>query len=173
MDIRDQLLQELSHFNMHYIAGYVNGDRDKFSEIMSILLTEKDPLPARAAWVAELVSSNHPEFFKPYIGRVIEKLPEFSHPGSRRNSLKIMTRMEIPDEFQGPLIDICFEWMANAERTVAVKVFAMEIVKNHLELYPELAYELKSVIEDQWDKNSAGFKARGRKVLQQIEKYMD
>ena len=172
MEIKEQLLQELSHFNMHYVAEAIGGDMNKFDIIMSLLLYENDPVPPRAGWIAEIITQKYPQNINPYLDKLINKLGKFTHPGSRRNSLKILMRTEIPEDLQGPLIDICFEWILSPERTVAVKVFAMQIIQNHLPMYPELAYELRGVIEDQWEKNSIGFKSRGRKVLKETERYM-
>lgn len=173
MDIRDQLLQELSRFNMHFIADFCGDSPRKFEMLVRLYIDEKDPVPARAAWVMEIISNSYPELLQPYIGEIISHLSEFTHPGSRRNGLKMLTRSRIPEDYQGSLIDTCFEWIMDGDKTVAVKVFAMQIIENHLSLYPELAYELKGIIEDQWDKNSAGFKSRGRKVLRNLEKYLD
>ena len=56
MDLRYQLMQEMSRFNMHYIAESINGDKEIFADLIYIVLNEKDPLPPRAAWVAEIVT---------------------------------------------------------------------------------------------------------------------
>ena len=172
MDLRNQLMQELSHFNMHYIADTIGDDKEMFAEIINILLKSEDPLPPRAAWVAEIVTQKYPDLIDPYLDNIIQTLKVFTHPGSRRNSLKILMRTKIPKDFQGSLIDTCFEWLMSSEKTVAVKVYALQIIENHLTFYPELAVELREVVEDQWDKNSAGFKSRGRKVLQRLERYI-
>jgi len=62
--------------------------------------------------------------------------------------------------------------MVENDQPVAIKVHAMQVIANHLDLYPELAFELRGGIEDQWDKNSVGFKSRGKRVLQGLQKYL-
>ncbi|MCF8378837.1 MAG: hypothetical protein K9H49_04620 [Bacteroidales bacterium] len=171
LDIRKQLLQETSRFNADYIAHEISGDKEKFAVLMNIYLDGEDPFPQKAAWVAEIVSSIYPELIQPYLKQIVKKLPGFTHPGSRRNALKILMRTEIPEKLQGPLIDICFQWLSGNDQPVAIKVYAMQIIENHLKLYPELAYELREVIEDQWERNSVGFKSRGRMVLRGLGKY--
>lgn len=158
---------------MHFIAHCVGDNKQSFDKIIQLLLKEKDPVPARAAWVTEIVCLKYPGLITPYIHDLIEALPFFTHPGSRRNTLKILSRCSIDDEDdQGKLIDLCFKWIMEQGKTVAVKIFCMQILSNQLEIYPELAYELKSVIEDQFEKNSAGFKSRGRKTLNSLQKYI-
>jgi len=156
---------------MHYIADALGADPVNFSSIMEMILNDEDPVPPRAAWVAELMSQKDPELIKPWMDNIIQNLEKFTHPGTRRNILKILMRTEIPEEHQGRLIDICFRWIMDENKKVASKVFAMQIIENHIPLYPELGVELSEVIQDQWDKNSAGFKSRGRKVLKNIQKH--
>jgi hypothetical protein len=52
---------------------------------------------------------------------------------------------------------------------VAVKVHAMQIIYNHALIYPELKEELITVISDQVDNNSVGFKARGKRLIKKLE----
>jgi len=172
MNIREQLKAELSKFNMEYIAGSLGTDPDHFHVLMDYVLNENDPIPPRAAWVAELMTQKDPELIIPWIEKLIHALEKFTHPGTRRNILKILARTEIPEEQQGFLLDTCFRWLNDDEIKVATKVFSMDIIENHISLYPELANELSEIIYHQWDKNSAGFKSRGGKVLKRIEKYL-
>ena len=51
-----------------------------------------------------------------------------------------------------------------------MKAHAMQIIYNHVLLYPELKDELVTVLEDQMENNSAGFKSRGVRLIKQMEK---
>ena len=104
---------------------------------------------------------------------LISALPTYTHPGTRRNILKILSRSGIPQEYQGELIDLCFRFLVDAGQPVAVKVYAMQIIANHLSSYPELGNELREIIEDQFSRNSAGFHSRGRKILKLIDSLRD
>lgn len=172
MKIKKQLQVELSRFNTNYIANAVGTDPQHFSTLMNYILTEKDPVPPRAAWVAEIVSEKKPCLLIPWTGKLIEGLESFTHPGTTRNVLKMLMRVEIPEEYQGLLIDICFRWIADENVKVASKIFSMQIIENHVNQYPELAFELSELIRDQFNKNSAGFKSRGKKVLKNLQKYL-
>jgi len=109
IDIRKQLLVELSRFNSDYIAHEIGNDKERFAELMKLLLEEKDPIPPRAAWVAETIYSSHPELITPFIKKLVQALSGFTHPGSRRCVLKILSQCKIPEKLHGPLIDLCFE----------------------------------------------------------------
>ena len=61
MNFREQLLSELSRKNVNYVIHVVGDSEAHFDSIIELLLNEKDPLPARASWVAEGVSARYPE----------------------------------------------------------------------------------------------------------------
>ncbi len=164
MDIRTQLLSELSRRNIDFTIHTLGNNKDHFRELMEIILYEKDPLPMRASWVAEGITAKYPELIFPYIGEIINKLRKFTHPGTLRNLLKIFSRLELHQRYHGKIADICFDWLADERKPVAVKVHAMQILSNLTQIYPELKNELLEIINEQIPRNSEGFKARARKI---------
>jgi hypothetical protein len=103
------------------------------------------------------------------LSRIIRNLPEIGSMGTLRSLLRLLSRHEIKEADQGRLIDLCFGYMVSERSPVAVKVHAMQIIYNHVLIYPELKQELVSVIRDQSENNSAGFKARGTRIIKQLE----
>lgn len=169
MDIKTQLLSELSRTNIDYTIHTLGNDPGYFRELMNFIVSEPDPLPMRASWVAEGITLAHPEMINPYTGMLIRNLRRYSHPGTRRNLLKIFSRMEIPEKYHGILLDVCFDWIAAEDRTLSEKVYAMQIIANHLHLYPELANEFFEILEDQIPKNSPGFVSRVRTIKKELK----
>jgi hypothetical protein len=168
-DIKTQLLSELSRANVDYTIAALGNDPSYFRELMNFIVNEADPLPMRASWVAEGISEKYPEMIQPYIGMLIRNLRRFTHPGTCRNVLKILSRTEIRDTYHGILLDICFDWLPKEERTVAEKVFCMQIIANHLKFYPELTNEFFELIDDQIPKNSPGFASRARLIRKELK----
>jgi hypothetical protein len=164
MDIRAQLLSELSRKNIDYTIHALGNNKEHFRELIRIILEEKDPLPMRAAWVAEGITAQYPALINPYVKDLIKNLKKFTHPGTIRNILKIFTRINIESKFHGIMADTCFEWMRDEKKPVAVKVYAMQILSDLTKLYPELKNELFEVIDEQLPRSSAGFKSCARWV---------
>lgn len=168
MDIKTQLLSELSRANVDYTIHVLGNDPDYFKELINLIISGDDPLPMRASWVVEGITLKYPEMILPFIGILIGNLRKYSHPGTCRNLLKIFSRIDIPVKFHGILMDICFEWLSHVDRTVAEKVYAMQIIANHLEFYPELKNELLEVIKDEAPKNSPAFSSRARLIKKKL-----
>jgi len=169
MDIKTQLLSELSRANIEFTIHVLGNNPENFKILINYIIAEPDPLPMRASWVVEGITIKYPEMIFPYFGILIRNLRKFSHPGTRRNLLKIFSRIDIPEKYHGILLDICFDWLSSEDRTVAEKVFAMQIIANHLKFYPELSNEFFEVIYDQLPKNSPAFSARVSQIKKQLK----
>jgi hypothetical protein len=169
MNFEAQLLSELSRKNIDYIIHVVGDNQELFDEILSLMLLNKNPLSPRAAWVLEGSCLKHPFLIQSHLGKIIRDLKTYTHPGTQRNVLKILSRSEIPEKWEGFITDVSFEWLSDPSRPVAIKMYCMVILTNMLTKYPELKDELRVVIENQLHTGSPGFKSRGRKVLSIIK----
>jgi hypothetical protein len=168
MDIRTQLLSELSRANIDYTVHALGNEPTYFKELINFIISEPDPLPMRASWVVEGITAKYPEMILPYKGMLIRNLRKYTHPGTRRNLLKIFSRMEIDEKYHGILLDVCFDWLVDESINVAEKVFSMQIIANHLTYYPELKNEFFEILEDQIPKNSPAFVSRVKLIKKQL-----
>jgi hypothetical protein len=168
MDIRGQLLSTTSRKSTDLAIHIIGDNPELFGELMEVILNDKDPLPMRASWVAEGITAKYPHLIVPYTGKLVKNLRKFTHPGTLRNILKIFSRMDIKEKYHGQIVDMCFEWLAKENMPVAVKVFSMQIIANLIRYYPELRNEFFEVLDEQLPRNSAGFRARVRKIKSQV-----
>ena len=168
MDFVEQLQKEHSRANTDLIAKSIGNNPKAFKIIVDIIYTENAPLPQRASWLLAIVNNKHPELLIPYVSRFSKTVTGFTIDGIKRNMLSILEKHNIPKKEQGKLVDTCFNYLLSNEETVAVKVYAMQIIANISEEYPELKSELKAVINDQLPKNTAAFYSRAKKILKKI-----
>ena len=142
---------------------------EKFNSLLEIALYDKDPLAWRAAWVLDGGDEKSPGLASGSISMIVHRLPEIESKGTIRSLLRLLCRYEIGEENQGTLIDLCFKYLVSDLYPVAVKVYAMQIIYNHVLIYPELKGELVTIIEDQMGNNSIGFKSRGMRLIKKME----
>jgi len=170
MDFRSLLESFPSRIEVDFLINEIGNSGKKFRSLLDLALTEKDPLAWRAAWILDGVDEKHPGLAAVQIAEIIRKLPGLKSKGTLRSLLRLLCRYEIPEEAQGLLIDLCFGYLVSELYPVAVKVHAMQIIFNHVLLYPELKGELIAVIGDQVNNNSVGFGSRARRLLKQLER---
>jgi hypothetical protein len=169
MDIRSLLTSLPSRELRDIYIRAVGQSEENVATLLDLVFEEKDPVSWRAAWVLDGSDELHPGLAGDFVHFIIEQLPGLSSNGALRSLLRMLCRYKIPEEQQGLLIDLCFGTMVSELYPVAVKVHAMQIIYNHVLLYPELKDELITIIEDQLENNSVGFSSRGRRIIRQLE----
>jgi hypothetical protein len=170
MDFRSLLADIPSAVERDLLVGEVIKSEAHFSTLLKLALHEKDPVAWRAAWVLDGSDEIKPGLARHHISEIVEALPQLKSMGTLRSLMRLLTRQDIPAKQQGMLIDLCFSYLVSEQYPVAVKAHAMQIIYQHVLLYPDLKHELIAVIEDQAENNSVGFKARGSILIKQMEK---
>ena len=170
MDFRSLLADFPSGVEKDLLIGEVIKSESNFNTLLQLALHEKDPVAWRACWILDGSDEKKPGLAHRYVGKIVRALPELESKGTLRSLLRLLSRYDIPEEEQGLLIYLCFSYLVSELYPVAVKAHAMQIIYNHVLLYPELKGEFITVIEDQAKNNSVGFKARGNILIKQMEK---
>ncbi len=169
MDFRTLLISFPSGQEKEIYINEAGASVDKFSSLLDIALNEKDPLAWRAAWVLDGSDERFPGLAAESISAIVHRLPKIKSKGTIRSLLRLLCRYDIKKKEQGILIDLCFIYLVSELYPVAVKVHAMQIIYNHVLIYPELKDELVTVITDQVGNNSVGFKSRGMRLIKKLE----
>ncbi len=170
MNLYQQIASEHSKQNAVRVAAYIGGDREKFDELMQIFFSDEKKMTKSAAWIMSHCADKYPYLIVPYIGKFIPLLkPE--HPvWIRRNIARVLQLVNIPEEYQGEVVNTCFDILLNPKDALAVQAFSMTILYNITCEQPELKDELIMVIEDMLPHGSAGIKSRGKKTIKALKK---
>ncbi len=169
MDLRKTILAEHSKKNCNRIVKWVSNSQKRFDELFRLFLNDEYRVVQRAAWPVSYVAIAHPELMKTNFGKLIRNLRKPQLPVAvKRNSVRLLQYLTVPKRFHGELMSRCFEYLTSVEETVAVKVFSMTILANLSRIYPEIKSELKLIIEEHWDHETAGFKSRAKKILKSL-----
>lgn len=170
MTLRNDILKEHSKPHAEYLARIIGPDQESFDELIELFLANEYRVTQRAAWVFRLCVDAHPWLLDKHLKSIIENLQKPVHDAVKRNTVRILQFVNIPEELMGLTADICFRFLNSGSEPVAVKVFSMTVLFNIVKEYPELKDELKISIEDQLPFASAGFKSRAGKILKALEK---
>ena len=169
MDLKAALLQEHSKPQSLKIAAYIGAQPERFAELMHIFLGSEYRLTQRAAWVVSICTDHHPHLLQPHLRELIMNLKRPVHDAVKRNTMRVLQNQEIPEDLQGDLVNICFDYLTGTE-PAAIKAYAQTVLLNLVKKEPELKNELRLVIEDQLPYASPAFVARARKTLQALKK---
>jgi len=171
MNLREEILKEHSKEHALEIADYACSSKQKFKELMKCFTADDYKLAQRAAWSVSWAARKNPGMMLPYIKELVAVLKKKNvHDAVIRNAVRVLQDIEIPGKFQGEVMDACFQFVESPTTPVAVKAFSLTILSNLLKTYPEIKSELKLIIEERWEQETAAFRSRAKKILIQLEK---
>lgn len=169
MDIRKEILKEHSKKNSLKIANWVENDRRRFDELMGLFLHDEYRVVQRSSWIVKMVADERPEWINSYIKEMLEYCLTPVHNAVKRNVIRILQEIKIPKAIQGLAATVCFDFLSSPEEPVAVKVFSMTVLANIALEEPDMKNELMSIIGEQMEFGTPGFKSRGKKILAMLE----
>lgn len=169
MNIRDEIEREHSKENALRIASYAVQSKQYFKELMDCYTDSDYRISQRAAWSVSWAAKNKPAMIEPYMGVLVKRLQEPGvHPAVIRNAVRILEDISIPEKFHGDVMNSCFTFIETPATPAAIKAFSLTVLFNLSKQYPEIKPELKLIIEERWDTETAAFRSRGRKILKGI-----
>ncbi len=169
MNLRETILQEHSKAQTNKIVQWIGKNQQRFDSLFHLFLNDEYRVVQRAAWPLSYVVIAHPELIKKHFGKLLKNLEKPNlHDAVKRNTVRLLQDIDIPKKYHGAVMNTCFSYIASPEEKAAVKAFSLTILHRLSGLYPEIKTELKTIIEDRWDYESAAFKSRARKILKEL-----
>ncbi|WP_159468371.1 hypothetical protein [Dyadobacter sp. 3J3] len=171
MNIRDELSKQQIHFKKHALAitEFAVSSDETFKELIDCFLSTDIRVAQRAAWSVSWAAHKKPEIVEPYIGILVDQLKRTDvHNAVIRNSLRILEDLIIPEEFHGEVMDACFQFLQKRETAIAIKAFALTVLFNLSKTYPDIKNELRLIIQENMDYETAAYRSRGKKILARL-----
>ncbi len=169
MDLRGQLLKEHSKTNTSRIITWVGSDQSRFDQLFNLFLHDEYRIVQRAAWPLSYCVIQHPLLIKKHFGKLLKNLRKPGiHDAVKRNTMRLLQSVDIPPRYQGTVMDTCFQYIATPGEPVAVKAFSLTVLEGLALQYPDIIPEIKLLIEENYDRETAAFKSRAKRLLKKI-----
>src|SRR5882724_12843827 len=138
MNLEEMLLAEHSKKQCDKIVKYISDDKKRFAALMKLFFQGEYRITQRAAWPMSYCVRKYPSLIRPYFNRLITNLRKKGlHEAVVRNTVRILQDLDIPRQYHGKLMSICFDFIQSNETPVAVKAFSLTILENLSKKYPE------------------------------------
>jgi hypothetical protein len=152
------------------IVNEVSNSQKKMDELMQCFIEGPIRITQYAAWPMSDIAKKYPHLLFRYYPILIELLNQQNKPDAiNRNILRALQFVEIPEEHEGPILDVSFKLLNSSSEPVAVKAFSMTVIYNLTKKYPDIKPELQASIETLLPNGSMGIKSRGNKILKAIQ----
>lgn len=169
MNLREAILKEHSKAQKDKIVKWIGNSQQRFDELFHLFLTDEYRVVQRAAYLLSYCIEEHPSLIKKHFGKLIKNLSKKNiHEAVKRNTVRILEKIEIPEKYHGDVMNICFDYVQSPDEAIAVKAFSLTVLYKLSQKYPDIKQELKTIIEDRWDYETAAFHSRARKILKKL-----
>ncbi len=169
MKLREEILKEHSKAQCAIIVKWVGNNQQHFDELFDLFINDEAIVVQRAAWPMSYCVIDHPTFINKHWSSFLKNLsrPKL-HDAVKRNSVRLLQHVNIPEKYQGEVMNICFGYVESATEAVAIKAFSLTILGNLAKQYPEIIPEIKLMIESQLEDQTAAFKSRAKKLFKSV-----
>jgi hypothetical protein len=165
MILRKMVLEKHSKAQTDKIVKYVGRSQQRFNELAGLFLSDEPLLKQRAGWPLSYIAEKHPELISRHLGRLLKNLNKKGlHDAVKRNTVRMLEYANLPEKYHGEIMNVCFNFIQSPTEAVAIKAFSLTILGRLLPLYPDIRNELKLIIEERWEHETAAFRTRARKL---------
>jgi hypothetical protein len=165
-NLREEILQEHSKSQCEKIVKWIGNDQMRFDSLFRLFVSAEYRVVQRAAWPLSYCVIKNPGFIKKHWAALVSNLQKPGlHAAVKRNSIRLLQNIAIPEKYQGAIMDICFRYIENPREAVAIKAFSITVLKNLSKQYPEILPELRLLLEDQMPHQTPAFRVRAKTIL--------
>ena len=185
---KDELYNELTKVSASresrlQCTQLIKNDMRLFPDLIDILFNVKDKNSCHAAWVFEFVCADHIYAIIPYLDTFTKKASQVHLDSAVRPMAKVCSviaraycskenntfKRLLKPEHKERIVETCFDWMINKHK-VAVKVFAMETLFLFGQDIPWVHNDLKQILEQDFQTQTAAYKSRAKHILSKMKK---
>ena len=143
MNLKASILKEHTKDQCNKIVRWVGNDQERFNELFQLFLNGEYRVTQRAAWPLSYSAISHQYFMQKNFRKLLDYLKKPGlHNSVKRNSIRLMQAIIIPEEFEGEVMELCFTYLAEPKEAVAVKAFSLTVLEKLSKKYPEIIPEL-------------------------------
>ncbi|MFM2360154.1 MAG: hypothetical protein RLY16_2147 [Bacteroidota bacterium] len=166
MNIKDALFQEQSKAQRNNIVNWVGKSSKRFAILFACFVDDNHRLAQYASWPLSVCVEQHPHLIEPHFTDLLNRLEDPSqHAAIRRNGIRLLQFITIPEAYQGRVMDICFRFLEHPKSAIAVKAFSIEVLWNLAQIYPEIISEVSQIINMQLDTASPAIRNKAKIFL--------
>lgn len=160
---------ELEHIIMtsykEQMISFMEANPEVFEEAVELALGDRQPYCWRAAWLLWSCIKENDTRLQKHIKKILSVIPA-KKDGHQRELIKILYIMELDDEQEGYLFDICMTLWEQINKSPSVRYNAFRFIVKMAKKHPELSNEVQFLTQDHFlDTLSPGVKHSMTKML--------
>ncbi len=135
-----------------YKAGmiaYMATHQEDFKEAIQLAISDKQPYSWRAAWLLWSCMEENDQRIQRYIKNIISTIST-KNDDHQRELFKILHQMELSEEYEGILFNVCLNVWKKINKKPSVRFNAFKIIVKIAQKHPDLSRELVFITQNQY-----------------------
>jgi hypothetical protein len=166
--MREELEQVLMSFYKNGMISFMKNTPEAFEEAIELALLDEQPLSWRAAWLLfDCMEENDPRI-KKHLKKIIKAVKSKSG-GHQREFLRILLKMDLTENQEGILFDICMNLWEDVNNIPSVRYTGFKFIVKIAKKHPELLNELSVITRDHYMQSlSSGIRHSVKRMMKEI-----
>lgn len=161
----------LMHSHKNEMISFIKSHPEYFEEAIELAIQNKQPYSWRAAWVLWSCITINDKRVQKHIPKIIENIKD-KEDGHQRELIKILLEMDLNEEQEGYLFDICVSLWEEVEKKPSVRYTAFKFINKTVYKYPDLSQEILLLAQEKYlNTLSPGVRKSIRKLIQRTITY--
>ena len=157
----------LMNFSKQQMITWLENHPESFTEAIHLAIADKQPCSWRAAWLLWSGMEDNDPRLRPFIPDIIRCL-DTKGDGHQRELLKILYRMDLSEDQEGFVFDLCMNVWETIGKAPSVRHNAFRMIVRLASKYPELFSDIALITENHYlDTLSPGVR---RSVLKMMKR---
>ena len=131
------------------LVSFLKMHPENFEEVIKLAISDKQPYSWRAAWLLWSCMDNNDRRVTSYVDKIVEVLP-LCNDSQARELLIILQKMQVNEESEGKLFDICINIWEKTEKKPSTRYNAFKMMIRIAKKHPEFIKELSFLVEAQY-----------------------
>ncbi len=129
------------------LLDYLEKKPECFDDAIKLALENDEILSWRATWLLNQTAVKNDKRLNTYTKKLIESV-NGKRDGHQRELLKLIQKMDIDEEIEGYLFDICMTIWEDVDKIPSVRITAFRIIVDTAKKYPELINEIEFLAQE-------------------------
>lgn len=139
----------LTSLHKDEMISYMSTHPEDFDEAIKLAISDKQPYSWRAAWLLWSCMKENDQRIQGYIKNIIKTITT-KKDGHQRELLKILLQMELNEEHEGSLFNICVSVWEKINKKPSVRFTAFRFLIKLAKKHPELSNEITLLTQSQY-----------------------
>jgi len=166
--LESELENKLLNSYKDEMISFMENHPEYFDEAIKLAIGDKQPYSWRAAWLLWSCMEENDKRIRKYIKKIVDSI-KTKDDGQQRELLKILLQMELKEEYEGILFNLCMNIWEQINKSPSVRITALKFIIKIAKKHPELSQEISFLTQNHYlESLSPGIKHSVSRMMKEL-----